>query len=658
MAIVPRPLSMLAVLCGWAAAVGNPSVRVVSPAQGAVLRNSTVFIEMAVGEGFRLGVDGVVCLSVIWDKGKARECFDSLEALPLRLDGLESDVYALLASIEARPPGGSSEPRVLATAHSTFEVRAEREPPKIFVPFPRDGEKLSYAGAGRPGGVTRVEASLVALNFAHERGWICAAFDSEPQAQVGAWRAEAAAAAAGELGHGAAGGIPAHPLNCVPPNTTVVGGDLPVGRHVFVAELVDRSFRPLLTAQTAERVKLTRHQAVFTILPPPRLPAARAPGGAEVASAAVDARAGMGAAVHAIGSANGATQPPAIDASGGTVHIAVMSCRSHDRYLEALVMIKSLLLHLRARRLHLHLIVDAGGASFFRRALARMPAFSSAPGSGCACATMYDFDSTCGAAVDEFLRSHNFPVSSHYSGRAGYCRLFFPAIFQRLAPQLRRVIAVESDQLWFRDAADLWAEFDRFGTDAGGGAVVGMPEMHRPWAEGRGDFDARSAASIAKNTAVSRAALAQPCAYHGNGYIGGIIMLELQAMASTGWEQKWREVFLLWLAEQPMGWVPQLNDQDVFNAVFAKLPTAVHALPCEWNLQYHAIMAQMRVCGEGRPLNCDAALQKGIFVCPRPPGIVHFMAQSYRTTTPTYFSEFWDATLRVPDSIMFCPSGL
>ena len=71
-----------------------------------------------------------------------------------------------------------------------------------------------------------------------------------------------------------------------------------------------------------------------------------------------------------------------------------------------------------------------------------------------------------------------------------------------------------------------------------------------------------------------------------------------------------RAVTARWLAEQPAGWVPQLNDQDVFNAVFAKLPAAVHALPCEWNLQYHAYMAQMRICGENQPLNCDAALQK------------------------------------------------
>merc|ERR1719238_2297597 len=125
-------------------------------------------------------------------------------------------------------------------------------------------------------------------------------------------------------------------------------------------------------------------------------------------------------------------------------------------------------------------------------------------------------------------------------------------------------------------------------------------------------------------------------------------MLELQRMRATGWESKWRAAFESWVEEQPGGWRPNLNDQDVFNAVFAKVPSAVHVLPCEWNLQYHAYMASVRICGNSggeqrgaHSMNCDAALARGIFVCPRPPAIVHFMAQSYRSATPSYFSEYW-----------------
>ena len=144
-------------------------------------------------------------------------------------------------------------------------------------------------------------------------------------------------------------------------------------------------------------------------------------------------------------------------------------------------------------------------------------------------------------------------------------------------------------------------------------------------------------------------------------------MLHLARMRATGWEARWRRAFGAWQREQPPSWSPRLNDQDVFNAVFAHEPGAVHALPCEWNLQYHAYMAQVRLCGgvgagSGAgagadvdvDVNCGAALARGIFVCPRPPAIVHFMAQSYRTTTPSYYSEYWDAASKVPRALLAC----
>jgi hypothetical protein len=50
----------------------------------------------------------------------------------------------------------------------------------------------------------------------------------------------------------------------------------------------------------------------------------------------------------------------------GTIHVFVMSCRSVQRYNEALTMIKSLLLHRSAwRPLHLHLVLDRAGRDFF-----------------------------------------------------------------------------------------------------------------------------------------------------------------------------------------------------------------------------------------------------------------------------------------------------
>ena len=81
----------------WAQAVRKPEIAIVHPADHAVLHDSKATVSVSV-KNFRVGYDGVVCLDVIWDKGKTANCFTKVEDWVL--DGLESDTYAVLTSLK------------------------------------------------------------------------------------------------------------------------------------------------------------------------------------------------------------------------------------------------------------------------------------------------------------------------------------------------------------------------------------------------------------------------------------------------------------------------------------------------------------------------------------------------------------------------------
>ena len=104
-------------------------------------------------------------------------------------------------------------------------------------------------------------------------------------------------------------------------------------------------------------------------------------------------------------------------------------------------------------------------------------------------------------------------------------------------------------------------------------------------------------------------------------------------------------LFLYIEKETHPNWNPQLNDQDIFNAVFTMRPELVHVIDCRWQLQFHAFQEHRRLC-DGAPFfneydfSCPASKQAGMFLCKKNPGVVHFMAQSYKTKTsgPSYVS--------------------
>jgi len=328
------------------------------------------------------------------------------------------------------------------------------------------------------------------------------------------------------------------------------------------------------------------------------------------------------------------------------VHMAVISARSEDRYEEALVMIKSALFHWgkstaeKYSALHIHMIVDTAAQDFFKKKLVsqNLPRVE---------VSFYSFHSTCSVPVDEFLEQYNLHISAHYSGRAGYCRLFLPSIF----PDLNAIMAVESDQLFFDDPGLLWEQFLNFPADA----MVGAPELYQPWQESRPYADhSNQSGSQQENileidgttTRTEQIPFNLDAENHGFGMIGGIILLDLKKMRQKQWQMTWHQNFRQFLENQGKGWSPTLNDQDVFNAVFSVSPQLLHILPCEWNLQYHAYMNSIRLCGP-ESLNCEAALHQNVYVCPRHPKIVHFMAGSYNAS-PQFYNSFWKVYKDMP----------
>ena len=206
----------------------------------------------------------------------------------------------------------------------------------------------------------------------------------------------------------------------------------------------------------------------------------------------------------------------------------------------------------------------------------------------CLHVTFHPFNEVCRDPNIEFLNKFNFSLSAHYSGHAGYCRLHMPKWFIKHFPNIHKIIAIETDQIFMDDPIGLYNEFQNFGTERNSDAIIGMPEMYKPWRDGRVDgskdtpriFDRQK--EFQKLTGKKnenendeekdiREDRNEIGLYHGNGYIGGIIMLNLKKIKLL--ETPFNEVvtealneFLHIERETDPDWNPQLNDQDIFNA--------------------------------------------------------------------------------------------
>ena len=599
-----------------------PSIRVVEPEDGATYGGDRIQLRVAVDGEFRMGGrgGGVVCIDVTWAQGARSYCVDKLD--DWIMGGLEDGNY--LATVQLRESDDLAS-AVVAEARSSFNIQIPKAAllPRVSFSFP--------TGDGRVFGTSQVDLSFYTTNF--PKGSICLSLHRLLAAAAAA-AAAAATGGAAERDHSNA------TLDEAVVNRTCVGAHehawrvtLPSGSYRAIAHLHGvATAAPLASRYSSNSVQF-------------RVQLDARPGGGATGAALDGGKTRVGASTAAGGGAaagRGVSEPAfPYNRPEGSMHIVVMSARVYDRYEEALVMIKSMLFHWRRARvpdgpgITLHLIVDDGGADFFAAAFARL-----ALPLELVDVLYHSYNRVCVRPLEAFLADFEMPMSAHYSGAAGYCRLFMAPYLATLG--VPAFVAVESDQLFFDDVTNLW----RFLPALSGQAFLRAPEMYQPWEDGRprGPDEAAAEGHVIRDLDAD---------WHGNGYIGGIMMFNISRMEAAGWEARWKGELRAFIESKGREWVPKLNDQDIFNAVISRNPQWAAPLPCEFNLQYHAYMNSRRICeAQGEALNCEAALQKGIFVCPRHPSVVHFMSQSYLGSDLSYYQSFWHAVAGMsPDLI-------
>ena len=124
-----------------------------------------------------------------------------------------------------------------------------------------------------------------------------------------------------------------------------------------------------------------------------------------------------------------------------------------------------------------------------------------------------------------------------------------------------------------------------------------------------------------------------------NGYIGGVVMLNLTRMnaLTPSWDAVMHESLDAFLAKERQtepDWTLPRHDQEVINAMAEIRPELFYTIPCQWQIQFHAFKEHQRICGrnwEDVDHSCKASHDLGMFLCRRPGALVHFMAQSYKT---------------------------
>ncbi|XP_052582514.1 xylosyl- and glucuronyltransferase LARGE2 isoform X5 [Peromyscus californicus insignis] len=222
------------------------------------------------------------------------------------------------------------------------------------------------------------------------------------------------------------------------------------------------------------------------------------------------------------------------------LHVAIV-CAGYNSSREVITLVKSVLFY-RKNPLHLHLVTDAVARNILETLFRTwmVPAVV---------IRFYD--------AEELKPLISWIPNTHYSGLYGLMKLVLPSI---LPLSLARVIVLDTDVTFSSDIAELWALFAHFSDKQ----VVGLVENQSDWYLG----------NLWKNH--------RPWPALGRGFNTGVILLWLDRLRQTGWEQMWtltakRELLTLMATS--------LADQDVFNAVIKEHPELVHPLPCVWNVQ-------------------------------------------------------------------------
>ncbi|XP_036041346.1 LARGE xylosyl- and glucuronyltransferase 2 isoform X2 [Onychomys torridus] len=222
------------------------------------------------------------------------------------------------------------------------------------------------------------------------------------------------------------------------------------------------------------------------------------------------------------------------------LHVAIV-CAGYNSSREVITLVKSVLFY-RKNPLHLHLVTDAVARNILETLFRTwmVPAVV---------IRFYD--------AGELKPVISWIPNTHYSGLYGLMKLVLPSV---LPLSLARVIVLDTDVTFSSDIAELWTLFAHFSDKQ----VVGLVENQSDWYLG----------NLWKNH--------RPWPALGRGFNTGVILLWLDRLRQTGWEQMWtlmakRQLLTLTATS--------LADQDIFNAVIKEHPELVHPLPCVWNVQ-------------------------------------------------------------------------
>ena len=148
--------------------------------------------------------------------------------------------------------------------------------------------------------------------------------------------------------------------------------------------------------------------------------------------------------------------------------------------------------------------------------------------------------------------------NSHYSGVFGLMKLTIPSL---LPSSVQKVIVVDTDIMLLSDILSLWKYFDEVSAQ---GKLLGLVENQSDWYLG--------------NLWEGH----KPWPALGRGFNTGVMLLNLELMRASGWNQLWNTVATRVLMEFDS---TALADQDIINALLLEQQNLHYELPCFWNAQ-------------------------------------------------------------------------
>lgn len=229
-----------------------------------------------------------------------------------------------------------------------------------------------------------------------------------------------------------------------------------------------------------------------------------------------------------------------------TIHLATV-CGGFRSTRDFYILIKSILFHRRAYKLHYHLFVDNISWIILSKLFEtwRVPDLE---------LSFYN--------VTDYEQDVSWIPNTHYSNRYGLLKLIVPSILS--SRNVTKVILLDTDMVALGDVRLVWKRFADF---EGSTSFLGLVENQSDWYLSRRDF---SSLHIRLWPAI------------GRGYNTGLMLIDVAKARINNWDELWHEV-----AETELVALLSTNlaDQDIYNAVIKKNAGIVTKLPCYLNIQ-------------------------------------------------------------------------